>query len=176
MELESRRIVYLAVTQHPNMDWLKQQIRQATWDESPKFLIHDNDGIFGQLGKPVSVRFNGKYVSCRSSLDYWLVNTMYIRGIPTPFEAPNANTFCERLIGTLRRECLDHMLIVNERQLYRILREYRDFYNHERYHQGIKNIPAPSEDIDQSRKLEGKGRVVATSVLNGLHHSYRLAA
>ena len=176
MELESRRIVYLAVTQHPNMDWLKQQIRQATWDECPKFLLHDNDGIFGQLGKPVSVRFNGKSVSCRSSLDYWLVNTMGIRGIPTPFEAPNANAYCERLVGTLRRECLDHMLIFNERHLIRILCEYRDFYNQERYHQGIRRIPIPAEDIAESRNREGQGKLVSRSILNGLHHSYRLAA
>ena len=172
MELESRRIVYLAVTQHPTMDWLKQQIRQATWDECPKFLLHDNDGIFGQLGKPVSVRFNGKSVSCRSSLDYWLG----IRGIPIPFFAPNASAYCERLVGTLRRECLDHMLIFNERQLIRILRQFRDFYNHERYHQGIKRIPAPARDIEKSRNLEGQGKLLSKPILNGLHHSYRLAA
>ncbi|MDP8256310.1 MAG: integrase core domain-containing protein [Candidatus Alcyoniella australis] len=176
MELESRRIVYITVTQHPTLDWLKQQIRQATWDESPKFLIHDNDGIFGQLGKPVRVRFNGKTASCRSSLDYWLVHTMNIRGISTPFEAPNANAYCERLIGTLRRECLDHMLIFNERHLICVLSEYRDFYNHERYHQGVKRISVPAEDITQSRNLEGKGALVSLPILNGLHHSYRLAA
>ena len=101
---------------------------------------------------------------------------MGIRGIPTPFEAPNANAYCERLVGTLRRECLDHILIFNERHLIRILREYRDFYNHERYHQGIRRIPVPAEDIDKSRNLEGQGSVVARPILNGLHHSYRLAA
>jgi len=176
MELESRRIVYVAATQHPHMDWLKQQIRQATWGECPKFLIHDNDGIFGQLGKPVSVRFNGKFVSCRSALDYWLVDTMGIRGIPIPFEAPNASAHCERLIGTLRRECLDHLLIFNERHLIRVLLEYKDFYNHERYHQGIRRIPVPAEDIAENRNREGRGKLVAKPILNGLHHSYRLAA
>ena len=176
MELESRRIVYITATLHPTLDWLKQQVRYATWDGCPKFMIHDNDGIFGQLGKPVTVRFNGKSVSCRSSLDYWLVTTMGIRGIPIPFFAPNANAYCERLVGTLRRECLDHMLFLNERHLIRVLREYRDFYNHERYHQGIRRIPVPAEDIEQSRNLEGKGKLVSKPVLNGLHHSYRLAA
>ena len=176
MEPESRRIVYFGVTLHPTLDWLKQQIRQATWDEAPKFLIHDNDGIFGQLGKPVSVRLNGKSVSCRSSLDYWLVTTMGIRGIPIPFEAPNANAHCERLVQTLRQECLDHMLFLNEQHLIRVLLEYQDFYNHERYHHGIRRIPAPAEDIDQSRNLQGKGNLVSKPILNGLHHSYRLAA
>ncbi len=176
IELESRRIVYITATMHPTLDWLKQQIRYAIWDECPKFLIHDNDGIFGQLGKPVTARFKGKSVSCRSSLDYWLVTTMGIRGIPTPFFAPNANAHCERVVGTLRRECLDNMLFVNERHLVRVLRKYQDFYNHERYHQGIKRIPNPATDIAQSRNLEGKGKLVSKPVLNGLLHSYRLAA
>ncbi len=176
MEIGSRRIVHIAVTLHPLLDWLRQQIRYATWDEQPKFLIHDNDGIFGQLGKPVTVRFNGKSVSCRSSLDYWLVTTMGIRGIPTPFLAPNANAYCERLIGTLRAECLDHFLFVNGRHLLKVLREYQAFYNHERYHQGIQRIPSPAADIADSRKLEGEGKLVSKPILNGLHHSYRLAA
>ena len=68
IELESRKILHITATMHPTLDWLKQQIRYATWDECPKFLIHDNDGIFGQLGKPVSVGFKGKSVSCHSSL------------------------------------------------------------------------------------------------------------
>ncbi len=176
IELESRRIVHLAVTLHPTLAWLKQQIRNATWDNCPKFLIHDNDGIFGQLGKPVAVQFNGKSVSCRSSLDYWLVTIMGIRGIPTPFQAPNANAHCERVVGTLRRECLEHMLFLNEWHLMRVLREYKDYYNHERYHQGIKRIPNPADDIADSRKLEGKGKLVPKPILNGLLHSYRLAA
>lgn len=101
---------------------------------------------------------------------------MGIRGIPTPFEAPNASAHCERLIGTLRRECLDHLLFLNERHLIRVLREHRDFYNQERYHQGIKRIPVPAEDIEQSRNRRGAGNLVSKPVLNGLHHSYRLAA
>ena len=102
MELENRRIVYMAVTMHPTLDWLKQQIRNATWEACPKFFIHDNDGIFGQLGKPVTVRFNGKSVSCRSSLDIWLVTTMGIRGIPIPFFAPNANGYVSYCTSSLR--------------------------------------------------------------------------
>ena len=142
----------------------------------PKFLIDDNDGILGQLGKPVVVGFNGKPVSCRSALDIWLVTALGIRGIPIPFSAPNANAYCERLIGTLRRECLDHMLIFNERHLLKILQEYKNFYNHERYHQGIKRIPVPAADIGQSRDRQGSGKLVSKPILNGLHHSYRLAA
>ncbi len=101
---------------------------------------------------------------------------MQIQGIPTPYYAPNANAYCERLVGTLRRECLDHILIFNVQQLKLILKKYKVFFNHERYHQGIKRIPDPAEDISASRNLEGKGKLVSTPILNGLHHSYRLAA
>ena len=176
MELESRRIVRINATMHPTSDWLKQQIRLATWEETPRFLIHDNDGIFGQLSKPVYAKSTGKLVYCRSSLDVWLAEVMQIQGIPTPFHAPNANALCERLIGTVRRECLDHMLIFNQRQLIPILKEYKGYYNRERYHQGIQRIPDPADDIPQSRDLEGEGSIVSNSILNGLHHSYRLAA
>ena len=68
------------------------------------------------------------------------------------------------------------MLIFNERHLLQILQEYKNFYNHERYHQGIKRIPDPAEDIGQSRDRKGSGKLVSKPVLNGLHHSYRLAA
>ena len=176
MELENRRIVYITATMHPTLDWLKQQIRYATWDEYPRFLIHDNDGIFGQLGKSISAKLNGRSVSCRSSLDVWLANVMQIQGIPTPYFAPNANAYCERLIGTLRRECLDHVLVFNLQQLNRLLKQYKDFYNHERYHQGIKRIPDPAVDISESQKRKGKGKLVSKPILNGLHHSYRLVA
>ena len=117
MELGSRRIVHINVTAHPNQAWVRQQIRDATFEDQPKFLIHDNDGIFGQLGRPTIAEVNGKKVSCRSSLDLWLAQAMDIRGIPIPYGAPNAQAHIERFMGTLRRELLDRILIWNERQL-----------------------------------------------------------
>ena len=114
MELGGRKVVHVNVTEHPSQAWVRQQIREATFYEEPKFVVHDNDGIFGQLGKPVMVDVNGKKVSCRSSLDLWLGETMGIRGIPTPYHAPNASAHIERFMGTLRRELLDRILVWNE--------------------------------------------------------------
>jgi hypothetical protein len=110
MELASRKVIHLHVTDHPTLEWTKQQIRNACFEEEPKFLLHDNDGKFGQLGRPFRVERAGKRVSCRSAYDEWLWQEMGIRGIPIPYGAPNAAAHVERLIGTLRRECLDRML------------------------------------------------------------------
>jgi transposase len=110
MELASRKVIHLHVTDHPTLEWTKQQIRNACFEEEPRFLLHDNDGKFGQLGRPSRVERGGKRVSCRSAYDEWLWQEMGIRGIAIPYGAPNAAAHIERLIGTLRRECLDRML------------------------------------------------------------------
>ena len=136
-------------------------------------LIHDNDGKYGQLGRPTSIEKHSKRVSCRSSLDLWLFETMDIRGISIPYSAPNAQAHVERLIGTLRRECLDRMLIWSERHLRVILGETVDWYNRLRVHQGIHGIPQPDSE---SRPTPTEGRLVSIPFLNGLHHDYRLAA
>lgn len=107
MELGSRKVMHINVTQHPTQDWVRQQIRTASYERQPKFLLHDNDGMFGQLGKPVTAEVSGKKVSCRSALDVWLAGTQSIRRIPTPYHAPNANAHIERFNGSLRRELLD---------------------------------------------------------------------
>jgi putative transposase len=174
MELGSRKVVHVNVTEHPSLDWVKQQIRDASFEEQPKFLIHDNDGIFGQLGKPAVVEVNGKKVSCRSSLDVWLAEAMGIRGIPTPYHAPNANAHVERLIGTLRRELLDRILIWNERQLRAVVNEYVHWFNGGRVHQGIQGIPDPDPELPAPRPAAGE--LVAMPVCGGLHHDYRLVA
>ena len=155
--------------------WVKQQLRDATFDGEPKFLIHATDGIFGQLGKPVAVDFNGKKVSCRSSLDLWLAETMGIRGIPTPYHAPNAQAHVERFIGTLRRELLDRILVWNEGQLRTVLAEYiHGWYNNSRVHQGIHGIPDPDPELAGEKPAHAK--LVARPILNGLHHDYRAVA
>src|SRR4030042_5682713 len=106
MEIASRKVIHFHVTDHPTLEWTKQQIRNACFEEQPKYLLHDNDGKFGQFGRPLRVENAGKRVSCRSALDMWLWQEMGIRGIPTPYGAPNAAEHVERLIGPLRRECL----------------------------------------------------------------------
>jgi len=174
MELASRKVIHIHLTAHPTLEWTKQQIRNACFEEQPKFLLHDNDGKFGQLGRPLRVECAGKQVSCRSAFDVWLWQEMGIRGVPIPYCAPNATAHIERLIGTLRRECLDRMLIWNEGHLRGVLKEFVNWYNHGRVHQGLKGIPDPDPALTMPRP--SAGRLVAFPVLNGLHHDYRLVA
>jgi putative transposase len=174
MELGSRKVIHVHVTDHPTLEWAKQQIRNACFEGLPKFLVHDNDGKFGQLGRPLLVECAEKKVSCRSAYDVWLWQEMGIRGIPIPYGTPNAAAHIERLIGTLRRECLDRMLIWNERHLRSVLREFIGWYNHARVHQGLNGIPDPDPALAGPKPAGG--RLVAIPVLNGLHHDYRLAA
>jgi putative transposase len=174
MEIASRKVIHLHVTDHPTLEWKKQQIRNACFEEQPSFLLHDNDGKFGQLGRPYRVENAGKRVSCRSAYDVWLWQEMGIRGIPIPYGAPNAEAHIERLIGPFGRECLDRMLIWNERHLRSVLREFIGWYNQGRVHQGLHGIPDPDPALADPKPLGG--RLVAIPVLNGLHHDYRLAA
>ena len=174
MELANRKVIHLHVTDHPTLEWTKQQIRNACFEDQPKFLLHDNDGKFGQLGRRFPVENAGKKVSCRSAYDVWLWQEMGIRGVPIPFGAPNAAAHMERLIGTIRRECLDRMLIWNQRHLRCVLKEFIGWYNHGRVHQGLNGIPDPDPGLAEPKPL--RGRLVAIPVLNGLHHDYRLAA
>ncbi len=157
--------------------FLKNQA-DAIW--SCDFLVQYTVGftalyvfVFMELGRPTTVERQCKRVSCRSALDLWLFETMNIRGIPIPYGAPNAQSHVERLIDTLRRECLDRMLIWNERQLRAVLGETVDWYNRLRVHQDIHGIPQPDPE---SKPTPTKGRLVSIPVLNGLHHDYRLAA
>jgi putative transposase len=147
MELGSRKVILFNVTEHPTLEWTKEQVRNACFEEQPKFLLHDNDGKFGQLGRPLRLECDGKKVSCRSAYDVWLWQEMGIRGIPIPYGAPNAAARMERLIGTLRRECLDRMLIWNERHLRSSLAEFVRWYNQGRVHQGLNAIPDPDPAI-----------------------------
>ena len=174
MEIASRKVIHFHATDHPTLEWTKQQIRNACFEEQPKFLLHDNDGKFGQFGRPLRVENAGKRVSCRPATDEWLWQEMDIRGIPIPYGAPNAAAHIERLIGTLRRECLDRMLIWNERHLLCVLKEFIGWYNHGRVHQGLNGIPDPDPALAEPKPAAG--RLVAIPVLNGLHHYYRLAA
>ena len=155
---------------------MKQQLRNACdGDNEPKFLIHDNDKKFGQLAQRVSLTREKKTVSCRSSLDLWLFGVMGIRGIATPYSAPNANAHCDRLVGTTRRECTDHMLIWSRRHCYKVLREfYMSWYNGARVHQGRDAVP---DDPKRERVPRGErdAPVVAIPFLGGLHREYRYA-
>ena len=174
MELKTRRIVHFNVTEHPTLSWVRQQVLNACLEEQPEFLIHDNDSKYGQLGPSIQLWSRGRTDSCRSTFDVWLCEVMDIREIPTPYQAPNASAHVECLIGTLRRECLDCMLIWSERHLRQALGEFIHWDNQARVHEGLHGIPEPDPSLP--RPLPAEGRLVAIPVLNGLHHDYRLAA
>lgn len=152
----SRRVVHVGVTAHPTDAWLAQQVRDATpFDEKPKYSICDNDQKYGLTFDQVA-------------------KASAIEVIHTPYAAPRANAICERFVGSLRRECLDHMLVIGELQLVRVLKEYVAYFNPARPHQGIaQKIPTPIVSPPGAAKA---GKVLAFPVLNGLHHDYHRAA
>ena len=108
-----------------------------------------------------------------SSVGTWSrARAIGIETILTPFRAPQANAIAERVVGTLRRECLDHVIVINERHLRRLLREYVAFYNRARPHQALEQTPPGG---DRGHGARGT-RFVGKPVLGGLHHVYRWAA
>ena len=114
-----RRLLWFAVTTHPTAEWLAQQIVEAfPWDTAPRYLVRDNDAAYGQA-------FTNR------------IRTMGIRDRPIALRSPWQNPYVERLIGTLRRECLDHVLIFGERHLHQVPRLYSLYYNETRTHLGL---------------------------------------
>ena len=152
---ERRQIVHFGVTANPTMAWVAQQIREAfPWGTAPRYLIRDRDGAYGQ--------------SFRST-----VTAMGVEEVVTAPRSPWQNPYVERLIGSVRRECLDHSIILNERYLRRILGSYLDYYHGSRTHLSI------GKDTPDGRPVQpaGSGTVVSLPKVGGLHHRYeRLAA
>jgi putative transposase len=153
IEIGTRRIHLAGCSQHPTATWVTQQARQLVWKLQQEgrvlqFLLHDCDAKF-----PTS--FHAVFASERMKV------------ILTPYRAPNANAYAERWVRSVREECLDHLLIINERHLGYVLREYSQYYNRARPHQGIKqNIP---ESVPHQ---PGQGPVQRRDVLGGLLHDY----
>src|SRR5438128_2964026 len=143
-----RQLLWFAVTRQPTAEWLAQQIVQAfPWDTVPTYLVRDNDGAYGQA-------FTSR------------VRAMGIRDRPISPRSPWQNAFVERLIGTLRRDCLDHVLIFGERHLRRVLTLYSVYYNETRTHLGL------GKDAPLRRAVQRSGAIVTEPVLSGLHHRY----
>jgi hypothetical protein len=152
IELSTRRVAYFTVTRPRSAQWTAQQLRNATaWCIGPHFLVRDRDDKFDD-------RFDAVARACGT------------RVLKTPVRAPKANAFCERLIGSVRRECLDHVFILSEEQMRDRLAEYVRYYNASRPHQGIV------QRVPEGTAHKGKGRVIALPVLGGLHHEYRRVA
>ncbi len=144
---DRRRIAHFDVTEGPSAQWTAQQIVEAfPFNEAPRFLISDRDGIFGSK---VEER----------------IKSLGIRWIRTALRSPWQNGIAERLIGSIRRECLDHVIVLNEEHLHRILGEYFDYHQNDRPHQGLAGaVPIP-RSVDSARC----GRIVAEPRLGGLH-------
>jgi len=147
-----REVVHLNVTASPTAAWIWQQFINATpLGKLPTHLIHDRDAVFGH-------DLAGR------------LKRLSVTDIRTPVRAPNANSIAERFVRTLRQECLDHIIIVNDRHLVRVLQEFVEYYNQHRPHRSL-HLDAP-----QPLTVVSEGSVVTRSVLGGLHHVYGRAA
>ena len=151
MELKTRRIVHSAVTTSPTDEWTAQQLREATpWSQGPKYLLHDRDSKYASHFSAVAIGSG-------------------IKELRTPYRAPQANGVCERFMGSLRRECLDHTLILHRKHLTRVVKEYTHYFNQERPHQGIGQRIPNFYDRSVSNPT---GNISFRAILGGLHHSY----
>jgi hypothetical protein len=150
-----RRIVRFDVTQHPTAAWLAQQVIEAfPWETAPRFLLRDRDAAYGSV-------FSNR------------VAAMGITEVATAPRSPWQNPYVERVIGSIRRECLDHVIIFNERHLRRVLSSYVDYYHLTRTHLSLDKDCPHSRCVQPPRS----GRVIAIPQVGGLHHRYqRLAA
>ncbi len=157
IELKSRKVIHVGVTRSPSDPWVAQQLREATpYGQAPKYLIRDNDSKFG----PCFAR---------------VATTSGIKLLKTPIHTPRANAICERFLRSVRQECLDHLLILQERQLQRVLHAYVGYFNQARPHQGIaQQVPGLSGSAKSSHHTGDK--VIALPVMGGLHHDYQWVA
>src|ERR1700680_792699 len=148
VRLGRRDLVWINVTTNPTAEWLARQITEAfPWNEAPRYLIRDLDQAYGAA------------VTRR-------LRAMGIRDKPIASGAPWQNGFAERLIGSIRRECVDHMIVLGEAHLRRILSKYAAYYNELRTHRSL------NKDAPIHRAIQHVGGIISTPVLGGLHHQY----
>jgi putative transposase len=151
---ERRRVVHFNATRHPTSQWVSQQLREAfPFDQAPRYLIRDRDSIYGLEAQRA-------------------IRNLGIEEVLIAPRAPWQNPFVERLIGTLRRECLDHVIVLNEAHLKRIVSSFLEYYHRTRPHRSLaQNAPEPRE-VDPPER----GKLVAEPMVGGLHHRYRRCA
>jgi hypothetical protein len=143
-----RNILWIGITTNPTAEWLANQITEAfPWDTAPEYLIRDNDGAYGEV-------FTRR------------LRAMGIRDRPISPRSPWQNGYVERVIGSIRRECLDHVIVWSEAHLGRVLTSYAAYYNSVRTHLGLR------KDAPHCRPIERRGRIVTRDFLGGLHHQY----
>jgi transposase InsO family protein len=162
IEHASRKLLHVNVTAHPTAEWTIQQFREAIPADHPyRILIHDRDTIFSK------------------AVDQ-SVSHIGLRVIKTPVRTPVANSICERVLGTLRRECLDFVISLNDKHLFGILNEWVGHYNQGRPHMSLgPGIPEPIRTLPVPRqahrhRMPGGQGVVSRPILGGLHHDYHL--
>jgi transposase InsO family protein len=148
VRLDRRGIVWINVTTNPTAEWIARQLTEAfPWDQAPRYLVRDRDRIYGTV------------VTRR-------LRAMGIRDKPTASASPWQNGFAERLIGSIRRECVDHIIVLGEAHLRRILRSYACYYNDIRTHRSL------DKDAPVSRPVQRTGIISSHTILGGLHHHY----
>jgi transposase InsO family protein len=147
-----RELVHINVTAHPTAAWVWRQVSEATpWGHTPRHLLRDRDSVYSRDFRQRARRLG-------------------IDSIATPVRAPRANAVVERVIGTLRRECLDHIIVLDEQHLMSVLTEFVRYYNQERPHRTLA-LQTP-----EVRPHSMTGPIRARPVLNGLHHVYERVA
>jgi Integrase core domain len=145
---DRREIAWLGVTRHPTAEWIAVQITEAFgWEAAPRYLLRDRDRVYGGI---VVQR----------------VRAMGIRDRPSAPQSPWQNGYCERAIGSIRRDCLDHVVVFDEWHLRHLLRCYADYYNGSRTHLSL------GKDAPVRRQIQSVGNIVARPMLGGLHHRY----
>lgn len=149
-----RRILHMNVTANPTAEWTRQQIIEAfPYDTAPKYLLHDRGSVFNDDFR-------------------LLLRNMGIKDVRTAYRSPWQNPYCERVNGSIRRECTDHLIVLNQQHLMARLEEYGRYYNEIRPHLSLdRNAPQPREPDPPAN-----GRVVSTPILGGLHHKYHRVA
>jgi transposase InsO family protein len=148
IRLDRRDLVWINVTTNPTAEWVARQITEAfPWDGAPCYMIRDRDRIYGAV------------VTRR-------LRAMGIRDKPCAPASPWQNGFAERLIGSIRRECLDHVIVLGEEHLRRILKNYAAYYNGVRTHRSL------NKDAPISRPVQRSGIMSSHAILGGLHHQY----
>jgi len=148
VRLDRRKLIWINVTTNPSAEWIARQITEAfPWNEAPHYLIRDRDRVYGD----VALR---------------RIRAMGIRDMPIAPASPWQNGFAERLIGSIRRECLDHLVILGEAHLRRILQTYAGYYNKIRTHRSL------GKDTPAFRSVQRVGTITSNAILGGLHHHY----
>jgi len=151
---ERRKVIHFDVTPNPTQAWLARQVTEAfPWDTAPRFLLRDRDASYGQTFR-------------------YRVQAMAIEEVVTAPRSPWQNAYVERIIGSIRRECLDHIIIFDERHLRRMLSAYFQYHQHSRTHLSLcKDCPEP-----RPIQTPSTGTVIAFPQVGGLHHRYERRA